>query len=251
MRIIHVSGVSGSGKTTFIRALIPLLRDRGATAVVKHLGHHQYAIEHGKDTTRFFDDGVTASVGVDTEKSVILIRDTSLYHLLSFLSSAGTRYLLVEGWKALPFPKVLIGTLPGATGVVLSNPSPEQLISSLGMFPDFYSPEGLTLELRDGCRPPAVITGTFPFIPPEGGRGERREFYLGFAHTLDEIAGHAAVLYEGVNARLHLHQGFLFGGEDAILAAVGADSPPAAVRAFSFLQERLLSVPGSDMYHEG
>ncbi|HMK16120.1 MAG TPA: molybdopterin-guanine dinucleotide biosynthesis protein MobB, partial [Methanomicrobiales archaeon] len=40
MKIVQVAGFSGSGKTTFIRALIPLLSRLGPVGTVKHTGHH-------------------------------------------------------------------------------------------------------------------------------------------------------------------------------------------------------------------
>ncbi len=45
MRIIHVAGLSGSGKTTFIRSLIPELSRLGPVAAVKHIGHHSWSLE--------------------------------------------------------------------------------------------------------------------------------------------------------------------------------------------------------------
>ena len=54
MKIIQIVGRSNSGKTTFIRNLIPELKKRGSVAVIKHLGDHIYNIEEGKDTIGFF-----------------------------------------------------------------------------------------------------------------------------------------------------------------------------------------------------
>ena len=55
MRIIQIVGNSNSGKTTFIKNLIPPeLKKKGTVAVIKHLGDHTYNIGEGKDTTVFF-----------------------------------------------------------------------------------------------------------------------------------------------------------------------------------------------------
>jgi len=66
MKIIHIVGSSGSGKTTFIRKLIPALKRQGSVAVIKHVGDHSYTLEEGKDTTVFFETGADISVGVDS-----------------------------------------------------------------------------------------------------------------------------------------------------------------------------------------
>jgi len=45
MKIIHIVGRSNSGKTTFIRTLIPELKKLGTVAGIKHLGDHEYQLE--------------------------------------------------------------------------------------------------------------------------------------------------------------------------------------------------------------
>ena len=71
MKIIQVVGRSNSGKTTFIRNLVPELKKNGKIAVIKHLGDHDYCLEEGKDTTHFFDAGAEIAVGIDSHKSVV------------------------------------------------------------------------------------------------------------------------------------------------------------------------------------
>ena len=60
MKIIQVAGHANSGKTTFISTLIPVLKLRGRVGVIKHLGDHDYHLDEGKDTTMFFENGVTS-----------------------------------------------------------------------------------------------------------------------------------------------------------------------------------------------
>ncbi|RQW06400.1 MAG: molybdopterin-guanine dinucleotide biosynthesis protein B, partial [Calditrichaeota bacterium] len=45
MKIIQIVGRSNSGKTTFIRNLVPQLKKTGKVAVIKHLGDHDYQLE--------------------------------------------------------------------------------------------------------------------------------------------------------------------------------------------------------------
>lgn len=239
MRVIHIAGASGSGKTTFIRALLPLLNKKGATAVVKHLGHHQYILESDKDTTHFFQGGALASAGSDPEKTVLILRDTALDHIMSILSSIGTKYMIIEGWKTLPFPKITIGALPGAEGVVLSDPSAELVLGSLEKFPHYHSLQGLCLEVQDSNQQEVLIAGKLPVHVQGDNPDSRREIYLRFSPILDEITRQAGSGQGEVRIGLHLHQGLLFGGEDAIIMAVGSQSPHTAIRVFSSLQEKL------------
>ncbi|MGV8129161.1 MAG: molybdopterin-guanine dinucleotide biosynthesis protein B [Methanolinea sp.] len=244
MRVIHIAGVSGSGKTTFIRALLPLLNKKGTTAVVKHLAHHHYILESDKDTTHFFHGGTLASAGADPEKTVLVLRDTALSHIMSILSSIGTKYMLIEGWKTLPFPKITIGALPGAEGVVLTDPTAELVLESLEKFPHYHSLQGLSLEVQDSDQQGVLLAGKFPVHAKGDDTDSRREFYLRFSPILDEITREAGSSPGDVRVGLHLHQGLLFGGEDAILMAVGSQSPHTAIRVFSSIQERLFPVAG-------
>lgn len=245
MRVIHIAGVSGSGKTTFIRSLLPLLGQRGTTAVAKHLGHHLYSLEAGKDTTVFLREGARATAGMDEEKSVVVIRGHSLGEVFSLLSSIGTKFLLVEGWKSLPFPKVVIGDLPGATEVVLSNPTPAEVIESLDLFPQYFSPEGLARELQNRHDERVLLTGIYPATGVQGTPESRREFYLWFSPILKEISRVAETRFGGARTRVHLQRGLLFGGDDEILVAVDAPTPAAAMDALSFIHGRLLSTLGT------
>ena len=89
MKIIQIVGRSNSGKTTFIKNLIPELKKKGNVAVIKHLGDHTYNIEEGKDTTVFFDAGADISVGIDYHKAVAAIRKNTLDEVLHMLLDQG------------------------------------------------------------------------------------------------------------------------------------------------------------------
>jgi molybdopterin-guanine dinucleotide biosynthesis protein MobB len=151
MRIIHVVGTSGTGKTTFIRELIPVLRDFGPTAVVKHLGHHEFSLEEGKDTTLFFESGARISAGVDPLKSVLLAAETDLEPVLTLFSDAGIEYAIVEGFKQRPYPKIVFGDLSGAENVLLTDPSVDETLGKLRQFYQFSTPQGFTRELSREC----------------------------------------------------------------------------------------------------
>ena len=133
MKIIQVSGLSNTGKTTFIKQLIPVLRTKGRVGVIKHLGDHEYLLEKGKDTTGFFDAGAEISAGIDGDKSVVAIRNNSLDAILALLSVQGMDFVVIEGFKDRSFKKVVIGDLQ-AEGCILRNPAVEDVVASVDRF---------------------------------------------------------------------------------------------------------------------
>ena len=48
MKIIQIVGHANSGKTSFIRDLVPALNRKGNVAVVKHLGDHEIILKTEK-----------------------------------------------------------------------------------------------------------------------------------------------------------------------------------------------------------
>jgi len=136
MKIIHVVGNSNSGKTTFIKNLIPELKKKGKVAVIKHLGDHTHNIEEGKDTTVFFNAGADISVGIDSDKAVAAIRKNTLDDVLGMLFDQEMDFAIIEGFKQRSFPKIVIGNLTADTSI-LTNPSVDEVISSLNLFENF------------------------------------------------------------------------------------------------------------------
>jgi molybdopterin-guanine dinucleotide biosynthesis protein MobB len=137
MKIIQVVGNSNSGKTTFIKNLIPELKKLGNVAVIKHLGDHTYHIEEGKDTTIFFDSGADISVGIDSYKAVAAIRKNTLEDVFGMLFDQGMDFVVIEGFKQRSFPKIIIGNLH-ADNCILTNPAVSKVIISLDLFENFF-----------------------------------------------------------------------------------------------------------------
>ena len=136
MKIIQIVGRSNSGKTTFIRSLVPVLTKIGRVAVIKHLGDHDYQLEAGKDTTHFYDAGAEISVGIDSHKSVIAIRINTLEGMLDLMHNLEMDYVVIEGFKQKPFPKIVIGSLK-IDNCVLENPDINEVVSSLHLFAEY------------------------------------------------------------------------------------------------------------------
>jgi molybdopterin-guanine dinucleotide biosynthesis protein MobB len=157
VKIIHIAGTSGSGKTTLIRSLIPALEDIGPVGVVKHVGHHTIALEAGKDTTSFYSSGASISAGIDSEKMIMVAKETSLDETLVQLCNAGMQFAIVEGFKAKPYLKILIGEGEGTQNVLMTDPSVDEVVQRLDEFEEFTTAEGFTRELRRGCRPGMIV----------------------------------------------------------------------------------------------
>jgi len=136
MKIIQVVGSSNSGKTTFIKNLIPELKKIGNVAVIKHLGDHIYHIEEGKDTTIFFEAGADISIGIDSHKAVVAIRKNTLEDIFGILFDQGMDFAVIEGFKKRSFPKIVIGSLH-ADKCILTNPAVSEVITSLNLFENF------------------------------------------------------------------------------------------------------------------
>ncbi|MBP2144763.1 molybdopterin synthase catalytic subunit [Methanofollis sp. W23] len=246
MRIIQIVGSSNSGKTTFIEALVPALKKCGSVAAVKHLAHDRYTVEEGKDTTRYARAGTTFSVGIDDEKAVT-IRDTpELTKILEGLCNAGTEYCVIEGFKTIPFPRIVVGDLE-SNDVVLRDPTPAEVIDHLDTFEEFYTMEGIVRELKRShplARAGAILT--FNGIVREL-TGEERTEYMDFGPEVDAIVEELRCKAEEtpgiIGARFYHRKGRLYAGEDityfAILAEHRQEAFAAMSRAIDDLKSRV------------
>ena len=136
MKIIQIVGRANTGKTTFIKNLIPVLKTHGKVGVIKHLGDHDYLLDKNKDTTVFFENGADISVGIDASKSVIALHSGDLDEMLRLFQNKGMQFAVIEGFKQREFPKVIIGDLPSET-CVLRNPTVDDVVTSLALFKDY------------------------------------------------------------------------------------------------------------------
>ncbi|OPY47482.1 MAG: molybdopterin-guanine dinucleotide biosynthesis protein B [Methanoregulaceae archaeon PtaU1.Bin222] len=136
MKIIQVAGMSNSGKTTFIKKLIPELKKIGPVGVIKHLGDHEYHLEDGKDTTVFFQAGADITTGIDSDKSVCTMHNTDLDAILRLYANRGIRFAVVEGYKQRSFAKIVIGSLE-IDRCILKDPTTEEVIGALHLLDDY------------------------------------------------------------------------------------------------------------------
>jgi len=109
VNILGLVGWSGAGKTTLIERMLPLLIARGlAVSTIKH-AHHGFDLDRpGKDSFRHRRAGAR-EVLVASDTSWALLHEVhgpepGLPDLLARL--APVDLVLVEGFKAHPFPKI-------------------------------------------------------------------------------------------------------------------------------------------------
>ena len=133
MKIIQVTGRSNTGKTTFIKSLVPVLRTKGRVAVIKHLADHEFLLEQGKATTGFFTAGAEISVGIDANKSVVALQNNSLDAMLALLNGQGMDFVIIEGFKERSFKKIVIGDLQ-IEGCIFKNQTANDVVASIGRF---------------------------------------------------------------------------------------------------------------------
>lgn len=154
MRLLGLTGWSGSGKTVLLTALIPLFRARGlSVSTIKH-AHHGFDLDQpGKDSWRHRQAGAREVLIGSARRWALLHElegpEPDLPDLLARLSPVDL--VLVEGFKANPHPKIEVfrpalgkpPLWPGRADIVA--------VASDAPLPDCPSP---VLSLND---PPAIV----------------------------------------------------------------------------------------------
>jgi molybdopterin-guanine dinucleotide biosynthesis protein MobB len=110
--VLGFAARSGTGKTTLLTKLIPLLRTRGLeVGVIKH-AHHQFDIDQpGKDSYRLRQAGARQTLIASDTRRVLITEaavpaDPSLAGLVAALDPGLLDLVLVEGFRHEPYPKI-------------------------------------------------------------------------------------------------------------------------------------------------
>jgi len=229
MKILPVTGRSGSGKTRFIIGLLDELNRRcpGRVAVIKHLAHHAYKLEEGKDTTVYFEHGAAMAAGIDSEKASVTVAAGTCESTLEYLADCGMKYAIIEGFKEKTYGKIVLGDLE-IERALMRNPTVDEVAASLGKFDDYHTMQSLVCELEeeaDKARTGAILTYTG--IVREI-TGEEKTGYMDFedSRLLDTVAADIArkmAQVPGVRgAKLYHRKGRLYAGEDILYIAVAS-----------------------------
>ncbi len=110
--VVGFAAFSGTGKTTLLCRLIPLLRARGLRlGLIKH-SHHAFEIDRpGKDSFRLRQAGAARVVVASTRLRAVISQHPppgrlALDDFLRRLDDPALDLLLVEGYKYYPIPKI-------------------------------------------------------------------------------------------------------------------------------------------------
>lgn len=107
-KVIAISGLKNSGKTTLIEKLIPALAARGlSVATVKHDGHQFEADRPGTDSYRHLAAGAMGAAVFDGEKfQLVKYAPVDERDLIALFPEADVIFL--EGFKNSDWPKIEI-----------------------------------------------------------------------------------------------------------------------------------------------
>jgi molybdopterin-guanine dinucleotide biosynthesis protein MobB len=111
--ILGFAAYSGTGKTTLLTAVIPILQQRGyRIAIIKH-AHHQFDIDHpGKDSYELRKAGANQMLIASRKRWALMVEsiddsnDPSLQAMIKQLDINATDIILVEGFKTEAIPKI-------------------------------------------------------------------------------------------------------------------------------------------------
>ncbi|MDD5460533.1 MAG: molybdopterin-guanine dinucleotide biosynthesis protein B [Methylococcales bacterium] len=110
--ILGFAAFSGTGKTTLLTRLIPILKAQGLRiGLIKH-SHHNFQIDQpGKDSFRLREAGASPVMLISTHRRAIITeiipqREPRLDDQLQHFDQSGLDLILVEGFKAEQFPKI-------------------------------------------------------------------------------------------------------------------------------------------------
>jgi molybdopterin-guanine dinucleotide biosynthesis protein B len=110
--ILGFAAASGTGKTTLLTQLIPILKQRGLRiGLIKH-SHHNFEVDKpGKDSFRLREAGASPVMLVSRHRRAIITEidpphEPGLDDQLKVFDQSGLDLILVEGFKAEKFPKI-------------------------------------------------------------------------------------------------------------------------------------------------
>ena len=111
--MIGFSAYSGTGKTTLLKQVIPLLKEKGLrVAVIKHAHHHFDLDQPGKDSFELRKAGADKTIICTTTRMAVITEfetpeaEPSLQDIVDTINPADFNLILVEGYKHLPIPKI-------------------------------------------------------------------------------------------------------------------------------------------------
>ncbi|RXJ87635.1 molybdopterin-guanine dinucleotide biosynthesis protein B [Arcobacter sp. CECT 8985] len=107
-RVVAFSGPSNSGKTTLIVKVSNILQDKGnKVCIIKHDPKDKARFDTpGKDSDKFTLTGADVAVVSPSRTTLFKQNDSSIDEMINLFGEFD--YLLVEGLKTLPLPRISI-----------------------------------------------------------------------------------------------------------------------------------------------
>jgi len=110
--IIGFVAYSGTGKTTLLKKLIPVLRENGIrVGMIKH-AHHDFDIDTpGKDSYELRKAGAEQTIVASSKRWALMTEtpsqdEASLSELVTKLDTSKLDLILVEGFKHVAYPRI-------------------------------------------------------------------------------------------------------------------------------------------------
>ncbi|MFO1351796.1 MAG: molybdopterin-guanine dinucleotide biosynthesis protein B [Gammaproteobacteria bacterium] len=109
--VLGFAAFSGTGKTTLLRRLIPVLRNRGIRlGLIKH-SHHAFEVDRpGKDSFVLRQAGAVQVLVASSRLTAVIDQQpqqqVTFEAFLRRFDGAGLDLILVEGFKYYPMPKI-------------------------------------------------------------------------------------------------------------------------------------------------
>ena len=131
--LLGFAAYSGTGKTTLLVQLLPLLKQQGLrVAIIKH-AHHDFDVDKpGKDSYKLRQAGATPMIISSSKRTVLMMdkeeeSEPQLSDLIDYINPQQVDLLLIEGFKQWPFPKIELHR--PSTGKSLIFPHDEHIIA--------------------------------------------------------------------------------------------------------------------------
>ncbi len=155
---------SGTGKTTLLTRLIPLLRAEGLRlGVIKH-AHHNFDIDQpGKDSLRLRQSGAEQMLIASRHRMAFIRectgpeREPRLQELLHCVDTRALDLVLVEGFKREPIPKIELHR--PALGHPLIHPTDRHVIAVASDAPLTLARDLPLLDINDPADLASFIIG--------------------------------------------------------------------------------------------
>ena len=169
--VLGIAAWSGTGKTTLLTRLLPLLRARGLrVGMLKH-AHHDFDIDHpGKDSYELRKAGAEQMLVASNRRWALMVEapadgDVSLWDMLARLERDRLDLVLVEGFRHERFPKLELHR--AALGKPLLFPDDDAIIALACDTPvntllprlDLGDPAAIAAFIVDFCRNDTDPTG--------------------------------------------------------------------------------------------